>query len=93
MAYSCSSFNTTEILSLLASININSSLVTLTYIGSLYLQKKTLMSLCRTSGLCWRIRMQFRRVRYCTSEGFARRVTSGGESFLHRPSTCFWSAM
>lgn len=54
-----------------------SSFSTLTYGGSLYLQKKTRISLARISGRFWRRRLMFRRATHWTSGGDEMRVTDG----------------
>ena len=59
-----------------------SSFSIFTYIGSLYLQKKTFISCSRILGLFCTIRLMFLRATYWISGSELSRVTRGGVSFL-----------
>ena len=60
------------------SLTMISSFSSLTYPGSLYLQKKTRISFDSTSGRCCRIRLILRSATHCTSGADETSVTSGG---------------
>ena len=81
-AYAFNSLKYASTLFLLASWTMISSFSTLTYSGSLYLQKNTRISLDKISGHFYKSRFMFRKATHWTSGGEERRVTRGGAIFL-----------
>ena len=65
-----------------ANLTMISNFSTLTYSGSLYLQKKTLISFDKISVRFCSRRLMFRNATHCTSGGEDNSVTRGGAIFL-----------
>mmetsp|Transcript_58673 Transcript_58673/g.122596 ORF Transcript_58673/g.122596 Transcript_58673/m.122596 type:complete len:333 (+) Transcript_58673:584-1582(+) len=81
-AYSLSSISTWSRLRSVQSMTMTSTFSSFTYVGSLYLQKNTLVSPWRMWGQRWHTSWMLRSATYCISGSEERRVTRGGASFL-----------